>query len=311
MLAAATTTTETPTLLLVPSLIGALAALLVVASWVRARWRATFGRRRDRYVRLARLGTGAHLSFFAAVFGEPPAMRISTVNKDYVEWIGPDDPGFDPSSQESQTRLASRRFEVSTFIDRDYYVQTISDEDQTVLAFSVTTRSRRFRPVYQVHRPPGLLERWRWRREWGKPYRPLIKITLGRTTFADLDPHDPDQFAGPHFRVSMGAHNHSYSEMTYLGNPGSYQSFVWTASDAARQGRFGFGIPVAQEAGADEWPDPSGEAIQPEWIDMVETQRFRRETVITTYTVIHPSLALGNYPLERFGPHENEVRLLP
>jgi hypothetical protein len=81
-------------------------------------------------VRLARLGTGAHLSFFAAVLGEPPAMRISTVSNNYVEWIGPDDPGFDPSSQESQTRLASRRFEVSTFIDRDYYVQTVSDEDE-------------------------------------------------------------------------------------------------------------------------------------------------------------------------------------
>jgi hypothetical protein len=311
MLAAATTTTQTPTLLLVPSVIGGIAALLVVASAVRARWRETLGRRADRYARLARLGTGAHLSFFVAVLGEPPAMRSSTVKPDYVEWIGSEDPDFDPSSQESQTRLTSRRFEVSTFIDRDYYVQTISDHEETVLAFSVTTRSARFRPIYQAHRPLGPLERWRWRRQWGEPYRPLVNIKLGRTTFADLDPRDPDQFAGPHFRISIGAHNHAYSEMTYMGNPGGYQSFVWTASDAARQGRFGFGIPVAQEVGADEWPDPSGEATQPQWNDMVETQRFRRETVITTYTVIHGSLALENYPLARFGPHENEVRLLP
>jgi len=200
---------------------------------------------------------------------------------------------------------------VSTFIDRDYYVQTISDDDETVLAFSVTTRSRRFHPVYQVHRPPGIIDRWRWRRRRGEPYRPLIKITLGKTTFADLDPADPDDFAGPHFRISIGATNHSYSEMTYLGNPGSYQSFACTANDAARQGRFAFGIPVSEEAHSEEWPDPSARTSQPEWHEMVHTQRFRRETVITTYTMIHSKLGLENYPLERFGPHENDVRLLP
>jgi hypothetical protein len=32
------------------------------------------------------------------------------------------------------------------FIDRDYYVQAILDADETVFAFSVTTRSPRFAP---------------------------------------------------------------------------------------------------------------------------------------------------------------------
>ena len=238
-------------------------------------------------------------------------MRSSAVKKDYAEWVGHDDPDFDPSSQEIQTRIVPRRFEVSTFIDSDYYVQAISDDDEAVLAFSVTTRSPRFHPVYQVHRPPGLLERLRWRRVYGQPYRPLVSLKLGRTTFADLDPPDLEQFAGPHFIVSMGAHNHAYSEMTYMGNPGNYQSFVWTASDAARHGRFGDGMAVRNEISGDEWPDPSRPDIEPDWDQMVNTQRFRRDTVITTYTVIHPSLSLANYPLERFGPHENDVRLLP
>lgn len=212
------TTEHTPTLLLVSSLVGGLAAVLVVAGAARARWRETFGRRADRYARLARLGTGAHLSFFAAVLGEPPAMRISTIKDDYVEWVTPLDPDFDPT--QNQTRIVTRRFEVSTFIDRDYYVQAISDDDETVLAFSVTTRSARFRPVYQIHRPPGLLERWRWRRRFGEPYRPLVKLRLGKTTFAATDPH-PETIMGPLLRVSVGAHNHAYSEMTYKGNPGS------------------------------------------------------------------------------------------
>lgn len=237
-------------------------------------------------------------------------MRSSTVKKDYVEWLGSDDPDYDAASDEN-TRICPRRFEVSTFIDRDYYVQTISDDDETVLAFSVTTRSPRFRPVYQVHRQPGLLERLKWRRLYREPYRPLVNLKLGQTRFTDLDPSDPDQFAGPHFIVLMGAHNHAYSETRYMGNPGGYQAFVWTASDAARHGRFGEGMAVSNEIGGNEWPDPNKPGIEPVWDQMVETQRFRRETVITTYTVVHPRLALQNYPLERFGPHENEVRLLP
>ena len=72
-------------------------------------------------------------------------------------------------------------------------------------------------------------------------------------------------------------------------------------------GCFAFQRSVHQEIGGDEWPSPGG----PEWARMPETHRFRKETVITTYTVIHPSLLVDNYPLERFGPHENDVRLLP
>jgi len=201
---------------------------------------------------------------------------------------------------------------VCTFIDRDYYVQTVSDEDETVLAFSVTTRSVRFKPRFHGLRRLGWVERWRWRRRFGSRYRPLVDITLGKTRFADLDSPDPANFAPPHFIVSMGAHNHAYSEFRYFGNPANYQTYIWTASDAARQGRFGNGMAVWKEIGGDEWPDPSIDpGRQPEWSSMPDTQRFRRETVITTYTVVSGSLWIENYPLARFGPHENEVRTRP
>ncbi len=234
-------------------------------------------------------------------------MRTSIIKDDYVEWVSPKDPDFDPSI-ENQTRLVIRRFEVSTFIDRDYYVQTISDDDETVLAFSVTTRSARFRPVYEAHRRLGLLERWRWQRRWGEQYRPVVHLKLGKSTFADVV-EEPSALFGWAFRIQIGAHNHAYSERTYLGNPGNYQTFVWTASDAARHGKFAFNRAVRQEIGSDEWPAPATESLP--WETLAETKRFREETVITTYTVIHPGLALVNYPVERFGPHENDVRLLP
>jgi hypothetical protein len=296
---------------LVAVLLGGLAGLLAIGGAARAWWRRTLGRRADRYTRLARLGTGAHLSFFVAVLGEPPAMSNTVTKDDYIEYVRPGDPDWNDEAQVSQVRRVSRAFLVSTFIDRDYYVQTISDDDGTVLAFSVTTRSRRFQPVLQVPQPPGPLARWRWRRAHGQPYHAPVYVKLGRTSFADLDSPDPESFSPPHFRIMMGAHNHAYSEMVYKGNPGYYQTFVWTASDAARQGRFGKGMAVVQEIKGDEWPMPEGDGAEPDWSNMPETQRFRHETVITTYTVIGVSLGLENYPIDRFGPHENIVRTVP
>jgi hypothetical protein len=55
----------------------ALAAVLALLAAVRAWYKRTLGRRRDRYDRLSRLGTNAHLTFFTAVLGEPPAMHRS------------------------------------------------------------------------------------------------------------------------------------------------------------------------------------------------------------------------------------------
>jgi hypothetical protein len=295
----------------VAALLGGLAGLVVIGGATRAWWRRTLGRRADRYARLARLGTGAHLSFFVAVLGEPPAMSSTVVKDDYIEYALPGDPDWDDEAPGGQERRVRRAFLVSTFIDRDYYVQTISDDDNTVLAFSVTTRSRRFQPVLQIPRSPGPIARWRWQRTHRQPYRGPVYVKLGRTSFSDLDSVAPESFSPPHFRIMMGAHNHAYSEMVYKGNPGYYQTFVWTASDAARQGRFGKGMAVAQEIKNDEWPKPDGGGTEPEWSNMPETQRFRRETVITTYTVIGVSLGLENYPIDRFGPHENLVRTLP
>jgi hypothetical protein len=53
----------------------ALVAAGALLGFTRAQYRKTFGRRRDRYGRLARLGTNAQVSFFSSGLGEPPAMR--------------------------------------------------------------------------------------------------------------------------------------------------------------------------------------------------------------------------------------------
>jgi hypothetical protein len=137
-----------------------------------------------------------------------------------------------------------------------------------------------------------------------------VKIKLGKTKFADLDPDDPDQIAPPRLRLNVGAHNFAYSEITYLGNPGYYQWFAWTSSDASgAAATLGSTVGLYDEIGPghDDWPYPGG----PDWDKMPRVQQFRCETTITTYTVIGAGLDVQNYPLNRFGPWIDEVRTLP
>lgn len=297
----------------VATVLGGAAALLVLAAAARAWYRRTPGRRRDRYDRLARLATGAQLSFFIAVLGEPPAMRKTIDKNDFVEIATADDPDFDPALADpdelAHEVIRPHSFTECFFLDRDYFVQTISDYDDTVLAYSVTTRRRRFAPTFETPARFDWLDRWRWRRRFGGKYTPLFKIRLGRTRFADLDPNDPDDFAGPHFKVAAGARSFAYSELHYFGNPGLYQTFVFTASSAAWDAPAGLAFRVVEEIhGEEEWPSPETNDLS--WEDMPATQRFRRETVITTYTVIGGDLWERNYP-SSFGPHGDEVRTLP
>lgn len=301
-------------ILLATSILGGGAALFAIWEAIRRRYRATIGRRAANYRRLARLGTAAQLSFFETVLGEPPAMQATIRNDDFTELIGPEDPRFRPGEDDMgvQELKVPHEFLMSLFIDRDFYVQTICDSDRTVLAFSVTTRSNRFRPRYRLIRKPGLLQRIRLRRQFGYRYKPLVELRLGKTTFADLDPKDREEFNGPKVRCVLGAHNHHYSEITSFGNPGYYQWFAFSATDAARQGRLGDIAAASRDLENKRWPDPDRDADdEREWAKMKALRRFRRESAITTYTVVSGALWETNYPLQRFGPNENDVRTLP
>jgi len=316
MRAVTTATSAGTSILAGTEYLGGAAALLVVGASVRSGYRKTLGRRRERYRRLARLGTGAHLSFFVSVLGEPPAIRHTIRKADSRTYVASDDPRFDPAlagpDASGHEIVETRVYTESVFIDRDYYVQAISDDDDTVLAFSVTTRTRRFHPVYRMPVPPSWIERKRLKREFGYRYVPLLRVTLGRSRFADGDSKDPDRFAGPHLRLQLGAHNWTYSEYRSFGNPGYYQTFVLTASDVAARLAVGQFHDVQREIGGNEWPDPDPTkyAGQPTWEEMPATQEFRRSTVITTYTVIGMQMWEQNYPAT-FGPQLSVVRTLP
>lgn len=311
----------------IATVLGGIAALLVLSAWIQGRYRRTLGRRRDRYERLARLGTGAQLSFFVAVLGEPPAIR-RTVTRSTVEIVSPENAGFDPRAVDPEEDAPMhdlwhlQDFAECFFIDRDYYVQTISDYEDTILAFSVTVRRRRFRPTLSVPRKLSLRERLQVLRDVHVWPRPLATVKLGLTRFADLDSQDPGDWAPPHFRAVLGARWASYNEFHHYGNPGHYQTYVFSAgSNAPGRGQLHRLEAVIEQAGFVEWPypdrwdpedfqQPPPCAEEPEWADIRDAEPLRRRTTITTYTVIGPGLWDVNFP-STFGPHGDEVRTLP
>lgn len=127
------------------TVIGGAAALLVVAEWLRRWYRRTLGRRQDRYERLARLGTGAHLWFFASVLGEPPAMSRS---------FDAQLPDYERPPEENARRVV--RFREHFFIDRDYYIQALCDPRRDSLGLLGHRSLKALRPNLLLPSDAGL-----------------------------------------------------------------------------------------------------------------------------------------------------------
>lgn len=280
--------------------VGALLALLLLFERARAWFRRTIGRRQDRYRALRRLGTGARLEFFESVLGEPPAITARHILQSEVR----DDDGRTTST--STTAVLAHYF-----IQADHYVQAITDTDETVLAFSVTTRSAWFRPTFTAPAPMGVSARVRtWLRfhYWPKP---LLKIKLNRTRFAQADPPQgddttPDDLATVGIYAWMGARSWGYSEQHYFGNPGHYQTFVLSANsnvpfDSADTDSL-HEIASGLHGGFDDGTASTTGAAR----------RFRKRSVVTTYSVLSHQLDAHVYARHLFfGPHGDEVRTLP
>ena len=120
----------------------------------------------------------------------------------------------------------------------------------------------------------------------------------------------------------MGARWGYYAEYRYFGNPGHYETFIFSAgTNAPGPNKLDELMAVGEEAGFVEWPyplrwdpddylQPPPEDEEPSWEDIPAADRLRRHTAITTYTVIHPTLWEVNDP-STFGPHGDEVRTVP
>lgn len=204
----------------------------------------------------------------------------------------------------NSTKITNKKEYV--FIDDNYYVDAITDNNERVLMYSVTTREKNFNPIS----PDG-------------------RVILGKSRFIDLV--NDDFFNEPIEIISwLGAHDSFYTEGYYWGNPMNYQVYYYSISEA------GFIDDSSYVANPDYFPDyiENGHPITFAILiseevngrelgykknsDIVEFRK-RDINIINTYTITAPLITVGeisNYFKERgnyyfLGPNKNQVRLIP
>ena len=168
----------------------------------------------------------------------------------------------------------------NVFINNDFYVQAYVDNNKSVLAYSITTRREGFNPEIKLG-----------------PYssnKEAKTIMLGKTKFFEIG--NPEKITS-----YIGAHDFYYSEEYYFGNPGNYQSYIFSLNEAGY-----LGIEYENDKNFYAPPYTNNNTITNE-----EIRWFRNNAIINTYTITAPFIGLNNTldGLE-FGPGYNQVRIL-
>lgn len=278
----------------IAAIVGGVAAAIFIYDVLRGWTKRTLGRKRILYRRLSRLGASAQLDYFVDTLEAAPAIQRSAVH-DVTEFEG-----------EVEVTVP-REFVESFFVFPECYVQTISDSDETVIAYSVTSRRLRFRPTFVVPRGVSFTDRVNAYRRWRVWPSKLMKVKLHKTRFKDADvrrsdeSEEDDDLKAP-LLATGGARTWSYSERYYLGNPGYYQSYVISAGSNAEQSPFDYeSLNKLAAAGGDPY----------EWTPELKraSRAFRSSTRITTFTVIAHRFFEENYQWT-YGPHGDDVRVV-
>jgi len=163
------------------------------------------------------------------------------------------------------------------FVNDMFYTQVITDDTDTVLMYSVTTRNIGFNPTFE---------------EWdGEKY---VSITLGKSHFVDFQ-NIPDKV-----NVYCGARRVNYSEEHYFGNPGKYQTYILSENDA--------GVFSEESANPCDIQDPASDNIDP---NNEKVTKFRREGLVNTFSVTSPLYVNEDEFVFNYGPNLDEVRVLP
>ncbi|MFI0020087.1 ETEC_3214 domain-containing protein [Streptomyces griseus] len=192
------------------TLAAVLTALYTLSGIARGWWNASVGKRRRLMRACLRIAPYVRHEYVMQHFGEPASEHKQTVRK-YGTHAGNDE----AESVLDDVELTVRTWPLGLLA----YLVTWCNEDDEVLMYSLTTRSRLFRPRMSVG-----------------PHR----ITLGRTPLAALPGPDPEG-SGPWHE--LGAHRFSYTEQHYFGNPGGYLHWAVGMSDA--------GSPLAPSIGCE------------------------------------------------------------
>jgi hypothetical protein len=247
------------------AVLAAIVAALTLLSLLRNGYRRSLGSRRDASRRLSRLGTNAQLSFFTAVLGEPPAFSKRFESSD-------DDP-------------TDQRLREYVYVQRYFYLHVVVTSDDGVVAFSLTTRSPRFKPKF----------RFGDRRNVSG-----MRVQLGSTRFSEVGSY-PKRIRGL-VRDSWCLYQEWYDLGEVAGNQqlilGINESGWSWAPSMARIVRAGQSLFDTKHSGY----EPENRALE----------EFRRTARPNSYSVVRPDVCLfDDLLLHYLGPRRDYVRTLP
>lgn len=178
--------------------------------------------------------------------------------------------------------------------DKYYYIQALTDLDESVLAYSVTTRDKQFNPEITLPLSRAIIEN-------GKVIGSKdisLKVELGKTRFVDLG--KPNEIIS-----RLGAHDFYYSERYYYGNPGFYQTYYFT------QNEMGYIRNIAPQDFNLE-VDDLGEKKEDIKSTDKDVSDFRKNFIINTYTITAPLVDFDSEIFKnlQFGPNKYQVRVI-
>lgn len=166
------------------------------------------------------------------------------------------------------------------FINDYFYIQAITGKNDKVIAYSITPTNKGTHPLFSF---------WEGNDE--------IKLELNKSTFKVLN--DKPEEA----RLYCGARRGGYSEEYYFGNPGNYQTYIFSINDilgfpSLCQEEFmngNIGIDYSKNNEVD--------------IENEKIQKARKEDVINTITITAPFIS-GKDLLFELGPNLDQIRIL-
>jgi hypothetical protein len=170
----------------------------------------------------------------------------------------------------------------------DGYLQVVADDIDNVVLYSLTTRTRKFRPRIAIGAAPG--------------NTPLFPVRLGQTLFGQIPP--PDRvYRGPAGATAPYEYRQSY----HGARPGGYADWTCTynAAGAGQPAILPADVPVPP------WKDAlAGRQWLAELTDdqRAHLDRSRAGTVINTVTIEH--FLSDRSERTRYGPDQELVRLL-
>lgn len=220
--------------------VAVLSAIAVIYRLAKAGYRSTLGRKKAAEDRLHCLAPAVRIEYFEAQLGAPAMRRTFGEG---IEWV---------------------------FVDDLFFVQACTDEDGTVLHYSVTTRDPRFRPAVPFPNAGCY---------WG-PDGPQVAARLLETPFAGVE-SQPDTI-----NFTLGAQRFWYVETHYLANPGNYQSVALSVQDSGATPVGGTGhAPLPEELGV-------AGTFEPESADLPSVRAWRVAAVPNTYTITASNISL-------------------